>query len=759
MKTTTFFLISALFFALVSCRQNPPESARPNIVFIIAEDISTDLGCYGRTDLKTPALDSLAAQGVLFSNAFTTSPVCSPSRSALITGMYQNSIGSHNHRSETGPLKNGIKPITHYLRNAGYFTCNVVNEDYGTGKTDFNFTANSLFDGTDWGQRKQGQPFFAQISIYTTHRDTHWYGIEKKVKNPVNPEKVTLPTYYPDHPVARLDWARYLNSIQFMDNQVAKILNRLTREKLDENTVVIFIGDHGRCHIRGKQWLYDSGIKIPFIVKGLKGFVPGSENNDLISAIDISATILDIAGANIPAYMEGKSIVSDNYKPRTEIYAARDRCDGVVDKIRCVRTDSFKYIKNYMPEKPYTQFGHYKEFYYPMIHLTRVLQKRGQLNDLQSLILAETKPDEELYNIIADPEETVNLAQNEENNKLLEFFRKKLKTWEQATGDDKLELEPEEFMDGFLKKRDEKYAPLWKERGISPHDPSETHLKWWEKNLETYKFYNNQPLEKNGARREVFKIIGNDTLYAYIFEPENHHVSAKKPAIVFFHGGGWRRGVSSQFDKQGKYLASREMVVIQADYRVMMRDSITPFECVMDGKAAIRWVRENAIRLGINPEMIAAGGGSAGGHIAAACAHIPGLEHADENYNISSLPNALVLFNPVFDNGPNGYRYDLFGAGYKKISPVHNVKKGDPPALVMLGDSDTNVSVVSANFYKQQMDSVGSRCDIKIYPGQKHGFFNKAEEMYTQTLFDTDKFLISLGYLPGEPTISLNQKE
>ena len=732
----------------------------PNIVFIIAEDISTDLGCYGRTELKTPVLDSLAAQGVRFTNAFTTSPVCSPSRSALMTGMYQNSIGAHNHRSETGPLKNGIKPITHYLRDAGYFTCNVVNEEYGTGKTDFNFTADSLFDGTDWSQRKPGQPFFAQISIYTTHRDTHWYGIEKKVENPVNPEKVTLPSYYSDHPVARLDWARYLNSIQFLDNQIAIILDRLDNEKLDKNTVVIFIGDHGRCHIRGKQWLYDSGIQIPFIVKGLKGFNAGTKNNDLISAIDISATILDIAGAAIPDYLEGKSIVSDNYKPRTEIYAARDRCDAVVDKIRCVRTDSFKYIKNYMPEKPYTQFGHYKEFYYPMIHLTRVLKNRKQLNELQSRILAETKPEEELYNIQTDPEETVNLAQNPEYTELLKSFRLKLEEWEIATGDNKLELESEEFMTEFLKKRDEKYVPLWKERGISPNDSPEVHLEWWEKNLEVYKFSNNQPLEKEGARREILKIIGSDTLYSYIFEPENHKVSDSAPAIVFFHGGGWRRGTSTQFVKQVKYLASRGMVVILSDYRVMMRDSITPFECVIDGKAAIRWVRENAKRLGVNPDMIAAGGGSAGGHIAAACAHIPGLEHGDENLQISSKPNALVLFNPVFDNGPKGYRYDLFGAGYKKISPVHNVKKGDPPALVMLGDLDTNVSVESANFYKQQMDSVGSRCDVKIYPGQKHGFFNKAGyQMYAQTLIDTDKFLISLGYLVGSPTISLNQKD
>ncbi len=755
-------LVYVSFLSLLLSTACQKKDQRPNIVFIIAEDISTDLGCYGRTDLKTPVLDTMAAEGMLFMNAFTTSPVCSPSRSALMTGMYQNSIGTHNHRSETGPLPDPFVPITYLLRDEGYFTCNVVGEEYGTGKTDLNFSADSLFDGSDWNQRKRGQPFFAQISIYTTHRDTHWEGIEKEVEHPVNPEKLNIPSYYPEHPVTRLDWARYLNSIQYMDNQVGAVMERLREEGLEKNTVVLFIGDHGRCHIRGKQWLYDAGIHIPFIMKWPGTVEKGSVNTDLVSAIDIPATILDIAAANIPSWMEGRSLIADDYSPRQYLIAARDRCDGVVDRIRSVRTENYKYIRNYMPERPYTQFGHYKAFFYPMIHLLPVLDKQGRLTDVQRQFLSESKPHEELYDLIADPEEIVNLAMGPEYENVLVEMRKKLKDWELEVEDKGRTLETDEFMRGFLLKREAKYAPLWEARGISAHDPPEVHLKWWEENLNVNRFLDNQPLEKEGARREVFKIVGRDTLYLYIFEPEGHKKGDKTPAIVFFHSGGWRKGHSTQFEMQSRYLASRGMVAIEADYRTMIRDSITPFECVMDAKSAVRYLRKNADGLGIDPDRLAAGGGSAGGHLAAACGHLDGLEHQDEDLNISSVPNALVLFNPVFDNGPQGYRYDLFGDRYMEISPVHNVRKDAPPAIVMLGDQDVNLSLASARFYEQEMNKAGNRCEVIIYEGQSHGFFNRGKggyEMYSSTVWEMDRFLGELGYLEGEPTINLKQEE
>lgn len=758
MRPYYFFYYYLLFgIGLWSCSQ--PVPTRPNVVLILAEDISTDLSCYGRGDVKTPVLDSLAAQGELFHQAFTTSPVCSPSRSAIMTGCYQNSIGAHNHRSQIGPLSGDIRPFTHLLQASGYFTCNVENPDYGTGKIDVNFSAEQLFDGTDWSQRAPGQPFFAQVSIYTTHRDEHWYGIEHQVKNPVNPEKVDLPPYYPDHPVARLDWSRYLNSIQMLDAQVEKLIARLKAEGSYDDTIIIFMGDHGRCHIRGKQWLYDSGVKIPLIIKWVNSIRSG-DNHHLVSAIDVTATILEACGLLVPDFMQGKSLLADDYVPRSMVFAARDRCDAVVDKIRSVRTDSIKYIRNHMPERPYTQFGHYKEFFYPMIHLLRYLDQKGQLSEVQRQLLLPQKPKEELYNLREDPYEMNNLANDPGYATIKADLSAHLSQWERTYGGEQFAPETSMFMDSLLQVRIRKYGPKWEARGIAPDDPPEVQLEWWSENLEVNKYLDNQPLDKPGADRFRFKVIGRDSLYIYRFAPKELKSEDARPAIVFFHGGGWRRGKSSQFDRQGRYLASRGMVVFQADYRVMMRDSISPYECVQDAKSAIRWVRTHAKELGVDPNRIAAGGGSAGGHLAAACAHLRGLEHSDENLRISSVPNALVLFNPVFDNGPNGYRYDLFGEDYSKISPVHNVNPGNPPALVMLGDQDENLSVESVENYQKSMHASGNQCIVKIFPGQKHGFFNLSKggyPIYATTVLEMDKFLTNLGYLKGAPTISLNK--
>jgi len=266
----------------------------------------------------------------------------------------------------------------------------------------------------------------------------------------------------------------------------------------------------------------------------------------------------------------------------------------------------------------------------------------------------------------------------------------------------------------------------------------------------------NNPLEKDGATRYLYKKTEKSNLYLYVFQPYGHTKSDKTAAIVFFHGGGWKSGISTQFDEQCRYLASRGMIAIEADYRTTTMDNITPFECVTDGKSTIRWVRAHAKELGIDPDRIAAGGGSAGGHIAAACGTIVGLESDDENMTISSKPNALVLFNPVFDNGPNGYGYEFFKERYQEISPLHNIRPGVPPTIVFLGTNDGNIPVATAQDYALRMKKHGNRCDLKLYEGQKHGFFNAEKggfKMYSETLLETDKFLMSLGYIKKPLTI------
>jgi acetyl esterase/lipase len=254
---------------------------------------------------------------------------------------------------------------------------------------------------------------------------------------------------------------------------------------------------------------------------------------------------------------------------------------------------------------------------------------------------------------------------------------------------------------------------------------------------------------------KTYKTIGEDVnLKLYIFDPADHKATDKTPAIVFFHGGGFAGGSPAHFSTQAKYLASHGMVAICVEYRTRKSHKTTPFECVKDAKSAVRWVRKNAKKLGIDEKRIAAGGGSAGGHLAAATATLTSFDE-DKDKSISCMPNALVLFNPVFDNGPDGYGYKRVKEQYEKFSPIDNIKKGLPPTLVMLGTNDRLVPVKTAERFKALAEKVGSRCDLKLYEDQKHAFFNrdKNEEMYFKTMHDMDVFLVSIGYLKERQVI------
>ncbi len=413
---------------------SPDPGKQPNILWIMAEDMSADLACYGTPVVQTPCLDAFAAEGVRYTNAFTTAPVCSASRSAMMTGMYQTSIGAHHHRSHRKDgytLPAPVRPITAYLREAGYFTARGCGY---SGKTDLNYKcAERLFDGKDWSERAEGQPFFAQVTLPVTHRS-----FKRDKDRPVDPDRVNLPPYYPDHPVARRDWADYLESIQIMDSQVAALLARLEKEGLADSTAVIFIGDHGRCHVRGKQWLYDGGIHIPFILRWPGKAEPGRVCDHMVSAIDISATVLQIAGIDAPGHMEGRVLLGPDAERRSHIIAARDRCDETVDRIRCVRDARYKYIRNFMPEKPYTQKNAYKERQYPVLALMKELHAGGKLTPAQALFMAPQKPKEELYDLETDPHEIDNLLAgtlSKEQSAKLDEMRAILEKWIAQTDD------------------------------------------------------------------------------------------------------------------------------------------------------------------------------------------------------------------------------------------------------------------------------------------------------------------------------------
>jgi len=252
----------------------------------------------------------------------------------------------------------------------------------------------------------------------------------------------------------------------------------------------------------------------------------------------------------------------------------------------------------------------------------------------------------------------------------------------------------------------------------------------------------------------IYKTIDDIELRMDLFNPPDHQPSNQTPCILFFHGGGWNGGNPDQFYPHCRYLASRGMVALSAEYRLKDRHGTTPFECVKDGKSAVRWVRKNAAELGIDPNRIAGGGGSAGGHVAAATATVTGFEEQGEDTSISPRPDALVLFNPVYDNSPQGFGHDRLGDRWRDFSPMHNIATGAPPTIVFFGTEDQWAH--SATEYKERMEAVGSRCDLHLYEGQPHGFFNYRDgesEHYYLTLTEADKFLASLGYIEGPPTL------
>ncbi len=475
-------LLGACNFKTGKTEQEKDTVKQPNILWIVADDLGADLGCYGTPAVKTPNLNKLAGQGALFSNCFTVTAVCSPSRSALMTGMYPVSIDCHQHRTHKDAKKSlpeGIEPITEYFEKAGYFTSNgqFPNKDRA-GKTDYNFVADSIFDGTDWSQRKPGQAFFSQIQVHSPHRP--FIGDKE---NPVNPDSVLLPECYPDHPIARKDWALYLENVQVVDQMVGKILDRLKAEGLDENTIVFFFGDQGRPHVRAKQFLYDGGIHTPFIMRWPGTIEAGTVVNDMISNIDIPATSLQIAGIDLPKHIQGKVFLGDNAEKREVVFSMRDRRDETVDRIRSVRSNNFKYIRNFYPERAYTQFNTYKKTSYPTLTLMQVLHKQGKLTPEQAQFMAPQKPVEELYDVVNDPYELHNLANIKEYQNQLKKLRGELEKWLIEADKGTYPEDPTQIK-FWAKNAKKAYDRKMKRLGLPENISDEAFLEWWDKDLD-----------------------------------------------------------------------------------------------------------------------------------------------------------------------------------------------------------------------------------------------------------------------------------
>lgn len=445
-----------------------PASDPWNVVWIIADDLSPDLSCYGRTDVSTPNIDRLAAEGALFTNAYVTGPVCSASRSALITGMYQTSIGAHAHRSHRGDgfaLSDPVRLITDYFREAGYYTVN--DHDSGLGgrnKTDFNFQHEQAFDGTDWRDRGLGQPFYAQVNIFEPHRGRPpgVWDFTNDIDDPTDPATVEVPEYYPDDEVSRRDWAGYLDAVRLLDEKVGRVLDRLEEDGLADRTVVAFFGDHGRPMPRDKQFLYDGGIRVPLIIRWPGNLEPGSIRDELVNMIDLSATSLAWAGIEVPDHLEGKVFLGAEKMPdRDYVFAARDRCDETVDRIRAVRDKRYKYIRNYYPDRPYMQLNRYKEVSYPIWRQMQRLERDGKISAEQYPFLARTRPPEELYDTQEDPNELRNLAESAEHQQILTRMSTVLDAWIRHTGDNGEEPEDPAIAAGWEERMSGTYTEAY----------------------------------------------------------------------------------------------------------------------------------------------------------------------------------------------------------------------------------------------------------------------------------------------------------
>ena len=420
-------------------------TARPNLLWIVVEDASPHLGSYGETSIATPHIDRLAAKGVRFTNAIVTSSVCSPSRSAMITGMYQTTLGAHNHRSQRISGKGGgnrayyesfalpVESVPELFRQAGY---HVSNSGLGKdAKTDYNFVAPDLYEPGDWKGRRPEQPFFAQLQLHGGKART------ARVDRPVDPLRLTLPPYYPDHPVIRRDWAAYLNSWIKTDNEVGQLVDSLRREGVLDQTVIFLWTDHGVSHLRGKQFLYEEGIRVPLLVRFGDGSRLGLIRRDLVEHIDIAATSLALAGIEPPAYLQGRDLFVQGYQPRRYAFSARDRCDETVDIIRCVRSRRWKYIRNFMSHLPHAQPNQYKDGK-AIIQTMRQLHRQGRLSELQARVFESPRPVEELYDLEKDPHETVNLAGRTAFKHQLKKLRHVLYDWMVETRDPGLIPEP-----------------------------------------------------------------------------------------------------------------------------------------------------------------------------------------------------------------------------------------------------------------------------------------------------------------------------
>ena len=408
---------------------------RPNILWITSEDNGPDLGAYGLDYAHTPALDNLAEESAIYTNAFATAGVCAPARSTIITGMYPPALGSQHMRSRA-ELPSGIKFYSHHLRGAGYYCTNNSKEDYNLVKPQGAWDESGR--KAHWKNAPKGKPFFAIFN----HTISHESKIRLREKSfPHHKIKdASIPPYHPNIRETKRDWAQYHANITKLDGLVAKTLKELDEAGLTENTIVFYYGDHGSGMPRHKRWLWDSGIHIPLLVripdkwKELREVQPGAKTDRLVSFVDLGPTALSLAGIDPPKNMHGKAFLGmHSEKPREFIHAFRGRMDERYDMVRAVRDKRYKYIRNYNPHQIYGQFIAYM-FQTDTTRIWKEMFDQGKLNDIQSAFW-KTKPPVEFYDTLKDPYEVNNLANSQSHASHRERLAAELHRWQMEIRD------------------------------------------------------------------------------------------------------------------------------------------------------------------------------------------------------------------------------------------------------------------------------------------------------------------------------------
>ena len=443
-------LAVAAALAVASCSESKPDL--PNILWITVEDMSPNLGAWGDAYALTPNIDRLASESVRYTSAFATAPVCSPSRSTLITGVYATSLGTQRLRSRF-PIPASVRGYPSFLRAAGYYTTNNVKTDYNTAD-EARLIEESWDESSEtahWRGRAEGQPFFAIFNDLTTHqsRSMSWSykEFQEKVQSRLtadeihDPDEAPVPPYYPDTPVVRKTIARYYDCITAMDKNVGRILAELEEDGLAEDPIVFFYSDHGAGLPRGKRVLQDSGTNVPLLIRfperyrHLAPAAPGETVDRLVSFVDFPPTLLSLLGLEIPETMQGTAFLGPAAsEPRQYVFGARDRIDEAYDLARSVRDHEYLYIRTYMPHLSYNQPSAYSDTADIRKEIDQ-LARRGKLTGAQLAYAGPSRPREELYAVRDDPQQLKNLVYSDEHQETLSRMRRELEGWIRRTHD------------------------------------------------------------------------------------------------------------------------------------------------------------------------------------------------------------------------------------------------------------------------------------------------------------------------------------